>query len=198
MLENQTITNREAVVAELESLQTQISSSSSHYVGELYEGGVIGAIYDYFGQKSALIVALVNAADYDIEFSNIQSITFSNAGSFWDGSGNSKNIVMTPGFTSGAAKVAMDFDGGGYNDWYLPSFGEFLEIKKNLFIINKVLETEGQVLDFEIISGFWTSTESSDTASKAMSIDNSFYAFVEYLAPKYNFYRVRSVRKVDL
>lgn len=177
MLENQTITNREAVVSELQNLQTQISSGITTYkVGDLYEGYVIAAIYKYNNINYAIIVSPDNSSD-GIVWSNLANNHPSPALSTWDGAKNSDQIIKMVGFTTGAAKSALSYVEGGYTDWYLGAVDEWSEISKNMLVVNRKLDDEGMSI-ISPFSNYWTSTED-------LGENNYAYSFGMYGMPVY-------------
>lgn len=201
ILENQTITNRQAVIDELENLQTQISTITpsptiNNYIGESFGGGIIGAIYSYNGTNYALIISAENVSDGKV-WSNITA-SFSSATSTTDGQLNTDNIYNMDGFTDGAAKSCLDYTDGQYTDWYLPSVGEMNEIFKNILQVNIGLESEGTPIGAE--HTFWTSTESSNTQDTAYAF--GFFNFEVLFTPFYQQKNVnsavRAIRKIEL
>jgi len=95
----------------------------------------------------------------------------------------------TLGITFSAANYTTSYRGGGYDDWYLPSYYELNQVFNNAAIINKVLSKESLLmLDYT----YWTSTELD--ASNVLSISlqlNGGYA----LKAKNQTAKIRAVRK---
>jgi hypothetical protein len=56
--------------------------------------------------------------------------TFLNANASGIGAGAETTRVIAAACTSGAAKTAANLTQGGYTDWFLPSFSEFIEMSK--------------------------------------------------------------------
>jgi general secretion pathway protein G len=80
------------------------------------------------------------------------------ASSSTDGKNNTLAIMSHPCGGSSAAEIASDYQGGGYDDWYLPSSNELNYLLTNLSIYD---------------SYYWSSTE-LDTASAVAGIRPSY------------------------
>jgi hypothetical protein len=198
MLENQTITNREAVVAELESLQSQISSVPAplgYKVGEAYEGYIIGAIYEFGGETNLLIISPDNASD-GIVWSNV--IGESSALSTWNGQDNTDKITKVVGFTTGAAKSALNYTGGGFEDWYLPALDEWKLIDDNILVVNRALESKSMAIIETGYNLYWSSTENFGESSQAWCYGSvGVYGYqISAITKSANYGKVRPIRKV--
>jgi hypothetical protein len=136
------------------------SGGFSHYVGELFGGGIIFNIYkDSTGAEHGLILALTDQSSGATWSNVIDSAVGPTAQSSWDGLANSNAIVAQAGHVNSAAKLCLDYVDGSFDDWYLPSILEFNTLMANLFVINKTLSTtSGATLIQERI--YHTSTES--------------------------------------
>ena len=98
------------------------------------------------------------------------------------------------GITSGVTLLASSYRGGGYDDWYLPSYFELNQIFNQAAIVNKVLEKES--LDFLDID-YWSSTEYDSTSvitSSMLNLLKGGYA----VKSKNDSARVRLVRKESI
>jgi len=98
------------------------------------------------------------------------------------GFANTYKIIAVQGttITDYAAGLAQVYNGGGYNDWFLPSKEELDKL-----YINKVV-----IGGFADSSIYWSSSEFN--AFSAWS--QSFYSGSQYGSSKGNTYRVRAVR----
>ena len=160
---------------------------NGRYIGELYGGGIVVDYWKEGDVENTLIMSLTHLS-YDYIWSNIPStgwtfddnIAFnSDAISLYDGRYNSNLITsqiiysyspfsgttIYASHTMSAAKMCKDYNYDGYEDWYLPSYGEFNAIVKNKNIINRVLGDVDGIRSQNTGSGsalsglYWTSTE---------------------------------------
>lgn len=125
----------------------------THYVGEQYGGGVVFDVYkDACGVEHGLIVGTTDLASS--AYSNITAMIGAGA-RYWDnGSLNTTAIINQAGHVTSAALLCRNYNGGGYNDWYLPAVQETEKMYSARFIINKVLGANGLKE-----SNYWSSTE---------------------------------------
>lgn len=142
------------------------SNEFNHFVGELYGGGVVTAVWKESGIEKCLIASTqdcryldYNAGDgiYFIgdlaPWSNITNI-YATASYSSLGASNSVIITSQPGFNpiinpissiySGAVQYCLNYINpnlgtGTFSDWYLPSIYELKTLFDNLAIVNKVL-----------------------------------------------------------
>jgi hypothetical protein len=132
-----------------------------HYPGEAFGGGVVFHVYkDGIGAEHGLIVALTNQSDAQV-WSNVTN-ELAGATSSWNGLANSNAIVAQAGHTNSAAKICLDYEAGGFNDWYLPSKYEINQLYGNLYNVNKSLTSiSGATEIFPSNSGgvYWSSSE---------------------------------------
>lgn len=136
-----------------------ILSNNAHYVGELYGGGIIIALWYDSGVQHGLIASLTNLST-GRNWSNVTSgLIGVTAQSPTNGKANSDAIIAQAGHTDSAASICEAHAGGGFNDWYLPSLWEAVQCMVAAPIINKILgATDGFVN-----ADYWTSTESDAT-----------------------------------
>ncbi len=165
----------------------------SHYVGELYGGGVVFWV-DHTGKKG-LIISMVDLSTSQ-GWSNVTGDNTRNTND-WDGMGNTAAIIGQSGHTSSAAKLCNDYTNtdygtGTYSDWYLPSIAELFLIRNNFYAVQKALDSDGNnatnQLDKSI--NYWSSTES--TSSYALSFKLSDGSTIE--ESKLNNDYVRAIR----
>ena len=106
------------------------------------------------------------------------------------GKANTNIILGAYGnLTDHAAGVANAYNGGGYNDWFLPSEKELIEMFKYVSVINSAALDNGGTTFFNS-SEYWTSSEHNDARSYAATPVNTFGS----VHPKDLQYRVRSIR----
>ena len=109
-------------------------------VGDSYGGGIVAYIFQsadagyVAGQQHGLIVTTsLSGIANNIWGSVGQSV---NGTSLEIGAGLANTVLINDALGSGtAASLARSFNGGGYNDWYLPSYKELLQIYYNRFVI---------------------------------------------------------------
>jgi hypothetical protein len=127
---------------------------SRHYTGEHYQGGIIFYV-DSSGQHG-LIISPVDLST-GMAWGNITNALIGpSAQNYYDGLGNSNAIVAQPGHTISAASICLSYTGGGYNDWYLPSFFEL----KMIFDESYVIPGLPPAMTYP---GYWSSTEKTAT-----------------------------------
>jgi len=166
---------------------TGAGSGFTHYIGELFGGGVIYYLWKDAGVEHGLIASLADiSASY--AWSNITSTLIGpTAQSPIDGYANSTAIVGQTGHTGSAASLCKAHNGGGFTDWYLPAIWELNNLYNAAFVINTV----AGVTDLTYIAYYWSSTESN--GSNVLGQD-----FVLGLASsgiKGDPHRVRAVRR---
>jgi hypothetical protein len=176
-------------------LGAQTSSGAfSHYIGEVWGGGVIYDLYKGSdGQEHGYIVSLYNLST-GVEWSNITSSYIgASAQSLTDGLSNSNAIVSQVGHTNSAAKLCLDYVYNGYNDWYLPASEELIILSHSTVTINRALSIVGGNL---LSDTYWSSTEYV-YASPAVKIVGLYSgASVNYTVKNYSWsvYPVRAIR----
>ena len=176
----------------ISGIYTPITSSSAHYIGELYGGGVIVSVWKKDGIEHGLIASLLDLnSGNKISWSN-QNTTLigTSEQSFSDGNSNTTAIVSQAGHTTSAAKLCDIYSSGGYSDWYLPSLWELKECFSATFIVNEIL---GSTNGFKADS-YWSSTE-GEFGGEAWGFDFQIGAATWYDKSKGLQYKVRAVRK---
>ena len=168
------------------------SAGFVHYPGEAFGGGVVFHVYkDGSGAEHGLIVALTNQSDSQV-WSNVTD-QLAGATSIWDGLANSNAIVAQAGHISSAAKLCLDYEAGGFTDWYLPSNAELTILWNNIYNVNKGLSGmsgAGQVFPTSLCcTNYWSSSELD--SNSAWNLNN--YSDIGY-TNKVNAGQVRAVR----
>ena len=162
------------------------SGSFTHYVGELYGGGIIVSVWKVSGVEHGLIASLVDLST-SIAWSNMLSSIGITARSPRNGKANTIAIIGQTGHISSAAKLCNDYASGGYSDWYLPAVWELNQCYNVATIVNEVLgDKDGFQIDH-----YWSSTETGDYYGWCQY----FYDGGVYSDAKDNTFRVRAVRR---
>ncbi len=143
--------------------------SASHYVGELYGGGVVFWV-DNTGQHG-LIASMIDLNTAHA-WSNVSSTLIGvTAQSDWNGTGNTSAIILQSGHTGSAAKLCDDYTNadygtGIYSDWYLPSRGELNHLWNNLYEVQKALDNDGNGSTTTISkTSYWASSEYNSSSA---------------------------------
>jgi len=168
------------------------SGSATHYVGELYGGGVVFWV-DHTGSHG-LIVSMVDLSA-GMPWSNITS-TLIGTTNDWDGASNTSAITGQSGHTNSAAKLCEDYTNtdygtGVYSDWYLPSIAELNHLWNNFYEVQKALTNDGNAGTTPLSQNvYWSSSEYNNSLA--------WYFFFNYGSTrnynKDNAYYVRAVR----
>jgi hypothetical protein len=160
---------------------TTLTSSTLPSAGSSYGGGVIAYIYQVGdpGYSSVNTPVLISATS---DQTSGGRVNWSNSGNFTKevylsgadyeklgaGSSNTNAIISSYG-NSGtyAAKIARDYNGGGYTDWYLPSKNELNKLYLNKLVIGS-FNTDN--------SNYWTSTEANNYVANRQNFGTGVYA----------------------
>ena len=119
------------------------SSAPTFAIGQHYQGGIIVFI-DSTGLHG-LIVAESDLGSYQYQS---DGPTQTSATDFNNGQTNTATLAAASG-TYNAADACAAYTGGGFTDWYLPSYTEFIIIYNNLYVLS----------GFNFASAiYWTST----------------------------------------
>jgi hypothetical protein len=174
-------------------------TAGGHYIGELFGGGIVIAVWKVAGVEKGLIASLTDISTV-IPWSNITSTEIGvTAQDKIDGQPNTNAIISQPGQTSSAAKLCDDYTNvntgtGIYSDWYLPSILELNQCYFASYVVNTILGvTNG--FKFYTNATYWSSTEFSNAT--AYAIDFSYYVFCTVTGGDkgINLNLVRAVRK---
>ena len=144
-------------------------------IGALIGGGIVVAVFNQSGVNKALVASLTNLStslQWTVSAQHLNLIG-ATAQSFYDGLTNTNAIIAQtslPANTNNAAGRARLFAGGGFSDWYLPSYWELVLCYNSASIVNKIL---GATNGFDPSIGFyWSSTESNATRATMLNFGN--------------------------
>ena len=176
------------------------NSNFTHYVGEFFGGGIIFHVFkDHNGNEHGLIVSIDDIDDGGHVWSNVTTALNTDR---LDGQSNTTAIITQIGHTTSAAKLCDDYTGGGFSDWYLPSYYELDKLMKEILLLNNILENDGNTSSngFDYSNNapswgvYWSSTQSNpdDKAYAWSCYDNN----MEWSTTKTEGYpNVRAIRK---
>jgi hypothetical protein len=168
------------------------SGSATHYVGELYGGGVVFWV-DHTGQHG-LITSMIDLSTAQA-WSDVTDVAIGTTND-WDGNSNTTAIIGQAGHNSSAAKLCDDYTNadygtGTYSDWYLPSRGELNDLWNSLKAVQKALDSDGNTSTTPLsITPYWLSSEYNDTNAWAFTFG---LGYADY-GGKYGTGYVRAVR----
>ena len=165
----------------------------THYVGELYGGGIVVSVWKTAGVEHGLIASLADlSSGIPWTTATLSAIEIGpSAQSLRDGLANTNAIVAQAGAgTTYAAGLCKAYNVGGFNDWYLPAINELNQCYNSLEIVNEVL---GDINGFNLSSDYWSSTEYANYGSaRKQNFGNGDKDFLN----KYIFsFAVRAVRR---
>jgi hypothetical protein len=165
------------------------SNGFTHYIGELYQGGIIVSVWKANGIEHGLIASLKDICAPMGWCNNTSTLIGITARNLKNGLSNSNAIVAQAGHTLSAASRCFDYISDGYDDWYLPAVWELNQCYNAAIIVNEVLgDTDG----FQFTS-YWSSTEAN----------NQYLAYTQNFSNGTNYsngyktdsYNVRAVRR---
>lgn len=147
-----------ALYANTSGSTTGNTAGFTHYVGELYGGGIVVSVWKINGVEHGLIASLTNLSS-GIQWTTpaFQQIEIGpTAQSPINGLANTNAIVAQAGAgIDYAAGLCKAYNYGGYTDWYLPATWELNQCYNAAMIVNEVL---GNINGFNL-STYWSSSE---------------------------------------
>lgn len=134
-------------------------ATCQHYVGELYGGGIV--FYVYENGAHGLICSLHDLSEGEIWGGVGTDISAGNgAESLHNGRANSEAIVSELKSRPSAAKLCVEYRGGDFSDWYLPSIMELNTLYANSWVITTILESDGdKSTRGMLLADYWHSSE---------------------------------------
>ncbi len=148
--------------------------ANGHFVGELFGGGIVFWVTP--DGRHGLVASLHDLdGGSGVSWSNVidelAGATVRNpyglppAG----GRGGTAEVLGQPGHTSSAARLCVDYRGGGFSDWYLPSRIELQVLSARTELIGKRLSLDGDpdtqglhtAYVMPTFGAYWSSTETN-------------------------------------
>ena len=171
------------------------SSGFVHYLGEQFGGGVVFHVYrDASGTERGLVVALTNQSE-GTAWSNVSNSS-AGATSFLNGLPNSNAIIAQAGHTNSAAKLCLDYEAGGFTDWYLPAKYELNLLYGNIYTVNKSLTSISGATEIFSTNNFgyyWSSSEYSTGVAWVLDDSGNLNNLLKDAA-----HQVRAVRAISV
>jgi len=171
--------------------------TKSHFIGEIYGGGIIIEVNkNSKGEEHGLI-----ASTSDVALKSLWSATgpggaiITNANSTTDGLSNCQLIKLTLGAAGTACNACLDYSNDKFEDWYLPATSELFKIYFRQDMINSILDNDGNIATMPISpERYWSSTELDGGSSAAYTV-NMLTGKIEYFSKSYDNLRIRAVRR---
>lgn len=162
------------------------TAASAHYIGEYYQGGVIFWIDD--NDEHGLIASLEDQGTNVPWAENSYVLLYAFRDGVFAGKFNTEQIVnkQRGANESYAALLAKNYNGEGYNDWYLPSRYELNLLFKNKDIIGGINISMDS-------NKYWSSTEYPVNPLLGVCVQ-SFKENHRFVNLKENLANVRAIR----
>jgi hypothetical protein len=169
------------------------SGGFTHWVGESFGGGVVFHVYkDALGEEHGLIVSLNNVGN--VASWGFDGIDLQGCSSTWDGNTNTLAIISAAtSYQWLAAQICDSYEGGGFNDWYLPAIDELVLLFNARFQVHKTL---GQISNSDVLKDsigeyYWSSTEINSSQVKTFD----FYSgHIQFTTKMYGLHHIRAIR----
>jgi hypothetical protein len=161
-------------------------TDNEHFIGELFGGGIIVAVWKENGHETGLIASLTDISQ-SAQYSSIPGMLIGAEAQSPNNGQTNTNAIVTQGDISGAAHLCQNYEAGGFSDWYLPSAWELNQCYNAAFIVNSVL---GPANGFHFAS-YWSSTEVNYFNAVSFHFNLGFMN----ANTKVNDFRVRAVRR---
>jgi hypothetical protein len=146
----------------------------SHYIGEVFGGGVIFHLWkDAQGVEHGLIADQTDLSASHA-WSNVSGPVVWTYGlsDNMDGMINSLDIVAQPGHISSAASLCLNSTNGGFTDWYLPAIDELSMLFSNRLAINRTFANMAGASPVAFSTAYWSSTGWSNDGAISFDLFN--------------------------
>ena len=180
--------------SDISDLETAISyiPGGALNIGDFVGGGIVFWI-DPTDNTKGLACALEYQSQSIQWYNGSNTVTNATATAIGSGATNTTAIIDSQGpiETDYAAGLARAFNGGGFNDWFLPSKGELSAMFQNKETLNTAISNNGGQI-FQNVT-YWSSTETDSDFAKVVGFGNGS-------SPNYHKYsnaHVRAVRAVN-
>jgi len=178
---------------------TADSVVGGHYVGELFGGGIVFAVYN-----KGLNGLIASLDDLDggsgVAWSATQTTSIgTTAQSMTDGRSNTTAIVAQDATIGFAGTLCDNYSGGGFSDWYLPSIRELSLLLSQDIIIDQILDNDGNPSTNGFSQEYLPPTQGYYWSSTEIDGNNACHISFHVSYAQYNFdknktYRVRAIR----
>lgn len=109
------------------------------YIGQYYQGGIIFHLWHDHDSLHGLVVSLQDLSSA-CRWQDVDTSYMIDSLSLFDGMFNTKRIVAQTWINESAAKICDTFSVGNFNDWYLPSYNEWIILRDNIIPVESSLK----------------------------------------------------------
>jgi hypothetical protein len=195
-----TVTATNAIDTSLASAVSNSVVIPQPQVGDFYGGGVVFHLFidgetGYVAGETHGLIAAVEDQSVAVPWHSNGDYVETGATSTAIGSGSTNTTAIIQsldnlGNLPYAAGIAREYNGGGFDDWFLPSKVELNKMRSNRATINTTAEANGgSSLETEI---YWSSSETEGDIQKAICKNFFNGNIIDYF--KSSAYYVRAVR----
>jgi len=173
--------------------------SITHYVGELFEGGIIFYVYD--NGDHGLIASLDDLdGGAGVGWSGTTNVEVN--ARHVDGALNTAAIIAQDATPNKAATLCDAYAGGGFTDWYLPSRSEFYILAEQTLLLDRVLNYDANAATNGLViapsyfgdNSYWTSTEYLSGSANVISLHGNRFEWRVAKSGADGIQRVRAIR----